>query len=247
MFTDLIIYGSLALSSFINILVPVSGSSTVTPFLAILTDPHRAIGLASFYFLLSGIVRIYLFRKHIVWREVKVLLPTSIIFAFLGAYFLIVINSIVLVVIILLFTIYFLFKKIISLNKDVNKKSHRVIAPIIGIISGFLQGAGLAGSDIRRGYLYSKGFNLSEVHGTGSIIGASTFTIATIVRLYTDQLTIPDLVPLLYIFPLIVAGTLTGRHVLYKINKKISNVIIIFIMLTVIIFLSIRLINLLLI
>lgn len=247
MYTDLIIYGSLALSSFLNILVPVSGSSTVTPFLAILTEPHKAIGLASFYFLLSGIVRIYLFREHIVWTEIKALLPISIIFAAIGAYFLVVINPIILVLVILLFTIYFLFKKIISLKEKVKNKTHKIIAPVIGIISGFLQGAGFAGSDIRNGYLYSRNLSLSQVHGTTALIGASIFTLATLIRLYTNQLTVPDLMPLIYIFPFILGGILIGRHVLYKINKKTSNMIIIFVMLIIIIFLGIKLANLLLI
>ncbi len=33
-------YAALALTSLINILIPISGSATVTPFFAILTDPH---------------------------------------------------------------------------------------------------------------------------------------------------------------------------------------------------------------
>lgn len=246
MYTDFIIYGVLALSSFINILIPISGSSTVTPFLAILTDPHKAIGLASFYFLLSGIIRIYLFRKHIVWKEIKGLLLTSIIFAAVGAYLLIAINPIILIAIILLSTIYFIFKKIISLKKEIKKETHKAVAPIIGILSGFLQGTGFGGSDIRNNYLYSKDYSLLQVHGTTAIIGASVFTVSTIVRLYTNQLTIPDLMLLVYLFPFILGGILIGRHVLYKINKKTTNIIIIFVMLTIVVFLGIKLANLLL-
>lgn len=50
---DIAIYSILAASSILNIIVPISGSATVTPLIAALTDPHRALGLASFYFFLA--------------------------------------------------------------------------------------------------------------------------------------------------------------------------------------------------
>lgn len=237
---DLIIYLALAASSILNIVVPVSGSATVTPFLAILTDPHRAIGLASFYFLLSGIIRIYLFRKNIQWHEIKILLPLSLIATLVGSLSLVVINGTLLLVIVLAFTIYFFLKRIkiiSSSNKKGGIKPHYTTG-FIGLFSGFLQGAGLAGSDLRNSYLFGKDLNIAQVHGTTALVGASNFLLATVVRLYTDQLTVPDLIPLLYIFPFILIGTLLGRMALYKFSEKTTNAIIVVVMVAIILFLS---------
>ena len=146
---DLIIYLALAASSILNIIVPISGSATVTPFLAILTDPHRAIGMASFYFLLSGMVRIYLFRKNIQWHEIKILLPISLMATFVGSLSLVAINNTLLLAIVLAFTIYFFLKrtKVISPPSNNRKIKPHYTTGFIGLFSGFLQGAGLAGSD----------------------------------------------------------------------------------------------------
>ena len=103
-----------------------------------------------------------------------------------------------------------------------------------------MQGAGLAGSDLRNGYLYSKGLSLAEVHGTTALIGASNFLIATIIRLYTHQLTIPNLLPILYLTPLILIATWVGRFSIGKINKELTNKLIIVIMALITISLVLR-------
>ncbi len=236
---DIIIYLSLAASSILNIIIPISGSATVTPFLSILTDPHRAIGLASFYFLLSGIIRIYIFRKNIQWHEIKILLPVSLLAAIVGSLSIVAINSILLLIIVLAFTIYFFLKRIKILSSKNNEKIKPCYTTgFVGLFSGFLQGAGLAGSDLRNSYLFGKNLSLAQVHGTTALVGASNFLLATFVRLYTDQLTIPDLIPLLYIFPFILIGTLLGRMALYKLSEKTTNTIVIVVMVAIIVFLS---------
>ncbi len=242
MLNDLVIYLYLALSSILNIVVPVSGSAMVTPLLAMLTDPHRAIGLASFYFLLSGLVRVFLFRKSIQWREVRTLLPVSLLAALFGALTLVAIESTVMFIVILLFTVYFFLKKI-RLLPDFAVGSHRYFSGFIGLLSGFLQGAGLAGSDLRNSYLLSKNMSISELHGTTAFVGASNFLVATVVRLYTNQLTLPDLAPLLFILPFIVMGTLLGRRILYKLSKKVTNSIVITVMAVIIVALLVKLLS----
>ncbi|MDO8572246.1 MAG: sulfite exporter TauE/SafE family protein [bacterium] len=237
-FTDLAIYIVLGAASFINILVPISGSAVVTPFLTILTNPHTAIGLASFYFLLSGVIRVPLFRKDIQWDEVRALLPISLLAAFVGSLSLVVINSTLLLVIVLAFAIYFFLKLIKLIPSFHSRSAGQYITGFIGLFSGFLQGAGLAGSDVRNSYLYGKNLNIAQVHGTSSLIGTSNFLLATIVRLFTNQLNVPDLIPLLYIFPFIALGTFMGRKVLYKLDKKTINIIVAIVMVAIIVFLA---------
>lgn len=237
MITQLWIYGALALSSLINILVPISGSSTVTPFLALLTDPHRAIGIASFYFVLSGIVRILLFRKHIQWHDIRTMLGPSAIAAFFGALALVAVPSKLLLLLVLAITVYFFAKKI---NIIPERRMSHLTNYLVGLFSGFLQGTGLAGSDLRNSYLYAEGLTIAQVHGTTALIGSVNFLIATIVRLYTKQLTVPDLTPLIYISPFIVIGILAGRHLLFKLPKRITNGIVVGVMLTIILFLALK-------
>ena len=240
------VYFALAVSSFINIIVPISGSATVTPFLAILTDPHLAIGLASFYFLLSGIVRISMFRRGIRWEYVKSLLPISLIFAAVGAFALVEINPLILLIIISVFTSFFFYKKIRQIfNKKEEKPMNKFSVHFVGVLSGFLQGSGLAGSDLRNGYLYSKKLTIAEVHGTSSLIGTLNFLIATIIRLGTNQITVPNLVPLLYIFPFMIIGIWLGKIMLYKIDKKHADWIIIFTMGLIIFFLALKIVRIL--
>lgn len=232
----------LAALTLINIIVPISGSATVTPLLALITDPHNAIGLASFYFVLSGIVRIFVFRKHIKWEYIKSLLPISILGAIFGALSLVKINTNILLIIILLFLVYFVYKKIREIFKgDVKeKKMHKLTFWIVGLFSGFLQGFGLAGSDLRNGYLYSEKLTIADVHGTTAFIGTANFIIATIIRLYTHQVKLVDLTILLYLLPFIIIATYIGKKILLKINKKYTNYLILLIMVLMIVLLVLK-------
>lgn len=222
----------------LNIIVPLSGSATVTPLLAILTDPHKAIGLAIFYFFLSSLVRLYLFRKFIQWEEAKHLIIPSAIAVLLGSLSLVVVSTTILYVIVLSSAVYFLLKKLKIIEWE---RTRKLTSPLVGVLSGFLQGTGLAGSDLRNSYLYSQGLSISEVHGTTAVIGSLNFFIATIARLLTHQMQLIDLTPLLYIFPFIVIGTLAGRLVLNKIDKKLADYIVIAVMIVMIIGLSLKL------
>ncbi|MEK7555532.1 MAG: sulfite exporter TauE/SafE family protein [Patescibacteria group bacterium] len=240
-FLDIFIYIALALSSFVNILVPISGSATVTPFLAILTDPHRAIALASFYFLLSGIIRVYIFRKDIQFKYIKPLLPISLVGATIGALSLVKIDTKPLLLILLFFTLYFFYKILKQhFHNRAYTPTNKLAISTTGLLSGFLQGTGLAGSDLRNNFLYSEGLNLSQVHGTTAIIGSANFLVATVARLYTKQVVVPDLLPLLYIIPFTVLGIWIGRKSLLKINKKYTDWIILSVMAVIIIFLALK-------
>ncbi len=238
------VYAALALTSLFNILIPISGSSTVTPFLAILTDPHTAIGLASFFFFLSAVIRVFMFRKAIRWKYVKNLLPLSLIGAVIGALALVKINPLLLLAIIFIFVAYFLSKKIRSLRKNEENPVSKLGVHSIGLLSGFLQGTGLAGSDLRNGYLYSQKLTLAEVHGTTALLGGTNFLIATIVRLMTEQITLPNLIPLFYVFPFIVVGSYLGKKILYKMDKKATDRLIILIMVLILLFLAFKILNL---
>ena len=231
-----LVYALLGLSALINVIVPMSGSSTVTPLLALIIDPHQAIGFASAYFVLSSAVRAFFFRKNIQWSEVRTLLLPSIVAAAFGALALVTIPTTWLLTIILGFCIYFLLKKLGVWPRS--NDSSLALNRFIGVLSGFLQGTGLAGGDLRSQYLYSHNLNMAEVHGTTAVIGVANFLTATLVRLYTGQLTFLNITPLIYLLPIIIFATWIGKYLLFKIPKKIADWIIIAIMISVVLSLA---------
>jgi uncharacterized membrane protein YfcA len=222
--TWVLVYGLIGLSTLVNIVVPITGSATITPLLALLVDPHRALGMATFIFFLSAPPRIFFFWHNIQWREVRILLLPSAIAACIGALALVAVPTQWLLLFILLFAIFFLLKKLNIIPKP--EKPRHLADYAVALLSGFLQGTGLSGSDIRNQYLYSQDLNLAEVHGTTAIIGGTNFLIATFVRLYTGQVTAPDILLLLLLFPIIFAATWLGKKALFKIPKKISDLIV---------------------
>jgi len=219
----------------LNIIFPISGSATVTPLLAMLTDPHRAIGLAVFYFFLSSVVRFFFFRKYIIWEEARHLIIPSAVAVLVGSLSLIAIPPLFLYIIVLISAVYFLLKKLKLLSLGNNNKH---TASFVGVASGFLQGAGLAGADLRNTYLYSQGLSISQVHGTTTIIAITNFFIATIVRLFTDQLDVVDLSPVLLTLPFMILGAGVGKYLLNKISRKLSDIIVTSIMVVIVITLS---------
>lgn len=237
-----LVYGTVGLTTVINILIPISGSAVVTPLLTLLTDPYRAIGIASFFFFLSAVTRVFFFEDGIQWKEVRTLLLPSIIAAFVGALAVIAIPEHWLLIIILLFAVYFLLKKLRIIPKRENQS--RILNHFVGLFSGFLQGTGLAGSDLRNQYLYAQELSIAQVHGTTAFIGAANFLVASIVRLYTGQLAVPDIVPLLYLLPLIVLATWLGRHALYKLPPKVSDTIVNIVMVIVVLSLGYKVFSL---
>lgn len=236
--TWILIYGLIGLSTLVNIIMPITGSATVTPLLAMLVDPHRAIGMATFVFFLSAPPRVFLFWEDIQWHEVKSLLLPSAFAALVGALTLNIVPGRWLLILILLFSIYFLLKKLDIVPTSI--KVSKMTSYAIGVLSGFLQGTGLSGSDIRNQYLYANGLRIAEVHGTTAMIGGMNFLIASLVRLYSGQLTIPDIPLLLYLFPVIFLATWLGKKALYKISPRISNYLIIGIMTAIILVFAYR-------
>lgn len=221
----LIIAILLGIFTFINILAPVSGSATVTPVLTGLIGAKDAVAVATIFFLLTCIPRVYLFRKYIQWHIVKQLWPISIIGALCGGFLFSGVSEVVISLVILGFLTFFLYQKAIaSFGKGtLEKKPTRHGVLFVGFLSGSLQGTGLAGSDLRNGYLLSKGLSIAEIHGTTALIGGSNFLFASLVRINSGDLTFRMAAPILALFPVIVLATYIGRHATLKMPKTWQN------------------------
>lgn len=224
----------LALTAVLNTVVPFAGGSVIVPILALVTDPHQAIALATVFYIMMNIPRIYLFRKTIQWNHVRDLLPVSLIGAGFGAFAIIQIEPKILLGVVFVFTLYFLYKKIKQVAGPAQPASEKKSSPLssagIGAFSGFLQGTGLSGSDLRNGYLYSKGVTIKEIHGTTAIIGTGNFLLATLLRLGTNQVALPDLFPILLLLPFTILGTLAGKYILFRLNARTADWIVVAVM-----------------
>ncbi len=222
----LILAAILGIFSLLNIVAPISGSAIVTPILTAMFGVKQAIAIATVFFFISNIPRIYLFREHILWHEVKLILPASIVGAFAGSLLLVKIPEQLVLVLVFLVFLYFYIRKIRNSTTRKNKKDTLGV----GLLSGSLQGAGLPGSDIRNGYFYARGLSIAQIHGTSAIVGSTTMLLASLVRGTTGELTLQMALPVLATFPIIVLATYVGRHIHFKLSKQVQNRIVIGVM-----------------
>jgi len=235
----------LGLYTFINIVAPLSGSATVTPLLTVLVGAKDAIAIASVFFFLTCIPRVYLFRKYFRWDIAKSLWPVSIAGALLGSIVLTGINETAVTLIILGFLLYFIFQKSrqVIWHYEQKKEPTKLGVVVVGLVSGALQGAGLAGADLRNGYLLSKNLTINEIHGTSAAMGGANFLFASIVRLVSGQLTVQAMLPVLALFPVIVLATYIGRDVSHKLSKVWQDRVALVVMVVALVLLMWRLVT----
>jgi uncharacterized membrane protein YfcA len=227
-----IVYFMLFLLTIVNIVVPFSGAVSTTPLLAVLTTTHNAIVISAFFYFASSLVRLSFFYRFVRWDYVRTLLPIVLCGAVLGALALIALPDTFATVILFCFVLYFFIATIRNKPKEkiYSKKRGAYVPLAVGALSGFFQGSGFAGSDLRNGYLYAEGLSLSEVQGTASVIGGATFLTATIVRLCTHQIQIPDLMIVVYLLPVLILGTHLGKKAIVKLRKEYSQILVLLIM-----------------
>lgn len=226
---EILVYILLGLSSFLFVIIPVSGSSVINPLLSLIIEPHAAISIAAFFFFLNSTIKAFIFRKNILFKYVKGIMPISIIGSILGTLLVGFISEKLLLLVVLLFSVYFLFKSFTNVffHRTKPQSTNKIVLSSMSLTSGFLQGTGLgSGGGLRKQYLLAQNISLAEMNGTTSFISAWILLISVIVRLATDQVTFGQLIPVLYIVPIIIISTLLGRTVLKRINKKNANIII---------------------
>jgi len=229
--------------SFLAIFIPAGGSVIISSILAIFIEPHKAIGLTIFYFFINGIIASYIFRKHIDYKYFKKLLIPSIIGAIIGALILVKVNKNLLLGVIIISSIYFLFKKIRQMLIKQKKKSKNKWGfgeIYTGLVSGVVQGAGLPGGGMRNSYLLSEGLTLAEMNGTTNLIGIF-ITIITTYSLVTEKLlSFSDFNIFIWIAPLMIFTTWLSRHAILRVNEKYMDWLVIYSMVGIVVFLILR-------
>ncbi|MCA9362788.1 sulfite exporter TauE/SafE family protein [Candidatus Kaiserbacteria bacterium] len=226
---ELFIYLILGVSSFFFVVVPVSGSFVINPLLAMVVEPHVAVSIASFFFFVNSSIKAFVFRREIASKYIKGILPISILGSALGALIVGYIPATMLLWTVFILSIHFLIKTLrnIFAKDKVKKELNKLELSGMSIMSGFLQGTGLgSGGGIRKQYLLAENLSLAEMNGTTSFISALVLLVSVVVRLSTGQVEYGQLLPVMYLIPVMVVATMLGRTVLKKMDKKIANVVI---------------------
>ncbi len=222
----LYVYLWLIITTFANVIAPMAGSVVVNPVTAFFTDPQRAIGIGALIFTFTGMHRVYLFRHEIMSDKknlevIKKLVPTSVIGAIMGGLLISYLNVKVLAFLIVIVSVYFIYKTLRQiLGRTIHTKApHKYSQVVVSVFSGFLQGSGMPGSDIRNNYLRTILSEIS-VRAVGSVLGIINFFIAGSIIFLHNHLTERDLIFIASIIPLLLPVQIYGKKFLDKMKDR---------------------------
>lgn len=245
--TDAPIYLVLAFLTFLNIIIPLSGSATQTPLIAALTgDSHYAITISSWLLMISCAMISFVFRKDIRKDYLWKLLPMSVVGSVVGALLLIQLPNWLVTLALFILSVHFLYKTFVHLlsknKKRIEKeKAHHLVGAAVGLFSGFLQGTGLSGASIRAGFLYSEHLKIEEVRGTSNVLNFVIFATASIIRFNENQLSTSEMLKWTIIFaPILFISIYLGRKVLIKLPGKVKDSIIVLTMIIIVVGLAVK-------
>jgi hypothetical protein len=180
-----------------------------------------ATGMTSSYFLINGLIVVGIFWKEIAWKEVRQILPLAALGAVFGALFLTQLNPAILLSFMLYFALDFLYKG--TIKKDTGTKESKLSTWSMSLLSGFLAGTALPGGGLRNSYLLSKGYTLSQVHGTTSFIGVIVWAIKIAVLLETSILVYGNFKAIFIAIPFLFIANILIRKGLLNLPKNVSK------------------------
>lgn len=223
----------MALLAVLNAVVPLPGFNFFVPLFGTFMTIEQAITFITVYFLISSSILTYVFRDYLRSDLVYKLLPASIVGAILGSFLSSSLNELALTFIVFFFVLFYFHKRLRSgPSKD---KSHATKGKaakgkntsIIGLISGFLQGGGFGGGDVRNSYLYAHNLSLQEVRATTAAVGVGIFIVSLAVRFAQGSLIISHGWLYIFLVPIAIASSYLGRHITHKLSNKAQYQIII--------------------
>jgi len=213
-------------TTLVNIIAPLSGSSVVTPITAFFTSPQRAIGISAYILFFTGLHRVYLFRKEIFSstenkKILKRLLPYSLLGAIMGGSVIVYLDTKILAAIVVIVSLYFIYSVCRALIRPLKKENQKIRLgeTYIFLFTGFLQGAGMPGSDLRNNYLRTV---ISEVslRGVTSFVGMCNFFISGSILLFHNNLTVRDFIFIACTVPFLFPIQFYGKKFLEKMSDR---------------------------
>ena len=224
------LYIWLITTTFINIMAPTSGSMIINPVTAFFTDPQRAIGIGAFIFFITGLHRVYLFRKEIFQdkknvKTIKTMLPFSALGAVVGGTLISYLNAKLLAGIVIVASCFFVFKTLRRLSVTIEHKEGSKKSLIsVAFLSGFLQGGGLSGADLRNNYLRSIVSEVS-VRAVGSATGLMVFFITGTIIFFHNFLKSSDVILILTLIPFLIFAQIYGKKFLHKMKDRNAKIL----------------------
>jgi uncharacterized membrane protein YfcA len=155
------------------------------------------------------------------------MVPVSVAGALLGGLFLTSLNMTVMMWLIILSSVYFIYKTVKSLIENkveaMSEKMHLGVVAV-ALFTGFLQGASLPGGDMRGNFLRS---HISEVsvRAVSSVIGLFNFLVVSVVLLFSNKLLKSDLLFIVAFVPAMILFQFIAKQVLVKLNDTHAKII----------------------
>lgn len=210
--------------SFLAPIITAGGSMIVTNILSLADiDLIKATGLTSSSFIANAIISIYIFRKDIVWRDVKNILPVAMIGSVIGSIFLVNINPAILLSLMFVFSLYYIYKKIKISNKTTIQTDSFWKEQFVGLFAGSVTGAALPGGGFLNAYFASKGFTLQQMYGTLNFTLLFVFAIKISVMFESGILVPSDLIGVVIATPFLIVSNMLVRRGLIKLSKSTTD------------------------
>ena len=221
-------------STILNAVAPMPGFSFFVPMFAAFMSTEQAITFAMIWFMLNSLVLTWSLRGHLRADLIGKLLPASILGGVAGALFTTRINELLLTAVLLVFVVYFFSKRLRIHTKSGEQsaakrpKGRSTVA--VGLFSGFLQGGGFGGGDVRNNYLYAHDLTLTEVRATTAAVGSAIFVLSLTTRTIEGTFTVSHAWVFALLIPLSIFAAYLGKHITHKLSDKVQHRIIVVLM-----------------
>lgn len=221
----------MAVLAVLNAIVPLPGFNFFVPLFSTVMSTNEAITFITVYFLINSSIIVFVFKEYLQKNLVLTLIPSSFLGALAGGLLSSSLDELALTFVVLLFVSYFSYKKVRNIHKQNRpRKSSQKGTLGIGMISGFLQGGGFGGGDIRNSYLYANGLSLQQVRATTAAVGVSIFLVSLSARAMNGSFNLGHMWLYVFLIPIAIVAAYVGKHLTTRLGKNVQNTIVLVLM-----------------
>lgn len=210
---------------FFGVIINLPGTLHINALLLHYFEPHKVLLLSTVFLLLGAISRIVVFWKQIVWGQVYWLSAYGFVGGLCGGYFVGSIPDKIIVFIFIVSGVTYLYK-FITQKKHTSESKFGLF--VSGFVSSFLQSFGMSVGVLRQGYMFSRGYNLEQVHGSIAVVFLISSSGMLFSRFVKESFTFGDITPMLYLFPPMLLTMYFAKGLMKHIPLKAQKVIILY-------------------